>query len=204
MSCFEIIVNIFVCFGAVGTVGAFVMLFVKDRQKQEQINRLTDIADSQNKQVKELQNIAQSHEQQIAELTGIANNIYNLQSDYYKSLRLSTAPKFDCIIWKKNDNSFMLKISNNGENGFQITEFEVHDVGYSYHTNLPFYIHTKQKNDILIIKNLVNEDGISYRNIDKTITPPNNFRIQITNNIGIVYGYNVHILKSGTKIEEII
>ena len=92
----KLVFEILAALGSIGTFGAFVMLFIKDKQKQEQIDKLTDIVDK-------LTNITGALE--------IQNDVISKQIDLGIMPELWTnGVKFDA-----NGLDFKIDLSNRGE-----------------------------------------------------------------------------------------
>ncbi len=119
----ELAFNIINSIGALATFGAFLMLFRRDRDKQEQIDRLTSIAtvlDAQNDSLKK-QNDLISQQVDIFRNTSILKqqdnaSIAKLQEIEEKKLKLSVAP----VLWlngagTRHTGELQIDLNNKGE-----------------------------------------------------------------------------------------
>jgi hypothetical protein len=123
MNNIELTFNIINSIGALATFGAFLLLFRRDKDKQEQINRLTSIAtilDAQNESLKK-QNDLIAQQVDIFRNTSILNkqdnvSIAKLQEIEEKKLKLSVAP----VLWlngagTKHTGELQIDLNNKGE-----------------------------------------------------------------------------------------
>lgn len=123
MNNFDITFNIINSIGALATFGAFLLLFRRDKDKQEQIDKLTSIAtilDAQNESLKK-QNALIAQQVDIFRNTSILNkqdnvSIAKLQEIEEKKLKLSVAP----VLWlngagTKHTGELQIDLNNKGE-----------------------------------------------------------------------------------------
>lgn len=119
----EIVFNVVNSIGALATFGAFLMLFLKDKEKQKQIDKLTSIAtilDAQNESLKK-QNDLIAQQVDIFRNTSILNqqdvlSMAKLRVIEEKKLKLSVAP----VLWLNGagirpDGELKIDLNNKGE-----------------------------------------------------------------------------------------
>lgn len=123
MNNFEITFNVINSIGALATFGAFLLLFRKDKEKQEQIDKLASIVtilDAQNESLKK-QNDLIAQQVDIFRNTSILykqdnDSIAKLQEIEEKKLKLSVAP----VLWvngagAKPTGELQIDLNNKGE-----------------------------------------------------------------------------------------
>ncbi len=143
----NLIFQIIAAFGSLATFGAFLMLFKKDKEKQKQIDKLTDIAtflETQNETMRQ-QNELIAQQVDIFRNTNILkgqdeNAINKLKEIEEKRLRLSVKPNLwlNGAGYKEHLGELIIDLNNKGEDA-RIIEFNNHSSDIILHSlHLPY------------------------------------------------------------------
>jgi hypothetical protein len=182
--------------GALATFGAFVFLFRKDKDKQEQINSLASIANhleaqsslmKRSNELLSLQvDILNKESQGKLEKTEVNSKIAELEA---KKIRLSAMPRLftNGGMSRGYEGEIQINLSNKGERAI-LKEFAVVEGDLVLHNeHLPYDLEKEAERKIFL------------RSLDKTKTNSEQYKITVNYEDGLGYNYQSTIEGQGAK-----